>query len=376
MASPGRRKGTPLIEELFQDAYRFEFFQAVRILERYHDLRAKDDPRFRRIPVGYDGTPDTEIVRFAALAALSFPAGSISEVRDVVFEGAPSINEWDKPPMEMLVAFLGLTGPHGVLPRHYTSLILKRMQEKDYTLRDFLDLFNHRVISLFTAAWEKYRFPLTYERRAYSPGIDREDLFMQALHSYVGMGTDALRGRLEVDDESFLFYAGFFSHFPRSALPLESILSEYFSLPVQIEQFQGQWLYLNDEDLSRIPSRGLPLGVNAILGVNLIAGRRTWDVQSKFRIRIGPVSYSHFQKMMPIGDMLRPLCQLVRMYVGLELDFDVQPVLKASEVPWFRLDSKSTPGPRLGWNTWSRTEEFHKDVAEVCFFLDGHNLAQ
>lgn len=370
MASPGRRKSSPLIEELLSDAYRFDFFQAVRILERYYDLRSTEEPRWRRVPVGYDGTPDTEIVRFAALPALSFPAGSISEVREVPLDAGQAREEWENPPFEMMVAFLGLTGPHGVLPRHYTSLILKRTQEKDYAFRDFLDLFNHRIVSLFYRAWEKYRFPLSYERRAYSRGVDSEDLFTQSLYCYVGLGTDALRGRLGVDDENFLYYAGFFAHFPRSSLPLESILSEYFSLPVQIEQFQGQWLYLSDEDLSRMPSREQALGVNAVLGVSLVAGRRTWDVQSKFRIRVGPVTYARFKQLMPIGDMLRPLCQLARMYVGPELDFDVLPVLEAKEVPWFRLEEKNGEGPRLGWNTWSRTGEFKQDVADVCFFLD------
>ena len=34
---------------------------------------------------------------------------------------------------------------------------------KDYALRDFLDIFNHRALSLFYRAWQKYRFPFAYE---------------------------------------------------------------------------------------------------------------------------------------------------------------------------------------------------------------------
>ncbi len=64
----------------------------------------------------------------------------------------------------MAVACLGLFGPSGSLPDHYTSLVIQRLRQHDFALRDFLDLFNHRTISLFYRAWEKYRFTIAYER--------------------------------------------------------------------------------------------------------------------------------------------------------------------------------------------------------------------
>ena len=36
--------------------------------------------------------------------------------------------------------------------------------ERNQGLREFLDIFNHRLISFFYRAWEKYRFPIAYER--------------------------------------------------------------------------------------------------------------------------------------------------------------------------------------------------------------------
>ena len=32
----------------------------------------------------------------------------------------------------MLVTFLGLTGPNGVLPQHYTTLLLQRVRSEDH----------------------------------------------------------------------------------------------------------------------------------------------------------------------------------------------------------------------------------------------------
>ena len=60
--------------------------------------------------------------------------------------------------------FMGTTGPQGPLPHFYTTLILSRLRSGDKTLRDFLDLFHHRMLSFFYQAWEKYRFAVSYDR--------------------------------------------------------------------------------------------------------------------------------------------------------------------------------------------------------------------
>ena len=63
MATPRRRAAPPLVETLFEEPYRFDFFQAVRLLDRL-------DPD--RVPVGRDGPPRREVVavRRAALPGL------------------------------------------------------------------------------------------------------------------------------------------------------------------------------------------------------------------------------------------------------------------------------------------------------------------
>lgn len=381
MATEGRRAGTPLIEELYASAFRFDFFQAVRVLERHAERQARRNARANaptvsqapkedrsgRRPVGFDADPDREIVRFRALPALSFPAGPVAEVVPPEDVGE---TEDETAPTEMLVTFLGLTGPQGVLPRHYTALLLKRLQQKDSTLRAFFDLFHHRTISLFYRAWEKYRFPFALERHRLAPSRDTGDLFTDVLYCLVGMGTAELAGRTTIPDESLLYYAGHFADRHRPALTLETILADYFELPITIEQFEGQWLYLDDGDCSRLPGRSDRGTANTTLGLNLVAGRRIWDVQSKFRVRVGPVKLTEFKRLMPIGDMLRPLTQMARLYVGPDFDFDIQPVLEGPEVPWFQLDSRSEDGPRLGWTTWSRVGAFERDVDDVSFSLD------
>ncbi len=349
-------------------------------------LRPQAGPRR---PLGGDFAPTEEVVRFRATPSHSFPAGSVVDV-------APPRAE-DAPP-EMTVAFHGLTGPQGVLPQHYTTLLIERVRAKDFSLRDFLDMFNHRAISHFYRAWRKYRFPFAYEESVRSTGFSRketppkggttsvaDDLFTQCLYCLLGLGTGRQRGRAEFADEALLYFSGHFAHWPRSAIALEGILNEYFQIPAAVKQFQGEWLYLAVEDRSALPSRSRrregdsPIfadtkigtvpgkGQYTALGSEAVVGQRVWDVESKFRIRLGPLSYADFRRLLPDGDMLRPVREMVRLYAGPHLEFDVQLVLKRREVPRCRLGGDPAGASRLGWNTWVRHGEFSADVDDAVF---------
>jgi type VI secretion system protein ImpH len=382
-----------LNDDLFREPYRFDFFQAVRLLERWRRERDElrpgaSDPA---APVGHD-EPSREAVRFVSQASLSFPAAAIAEARppgttdaggrarpgaprpvagpepssSVTADAAGSLS----PPgaAELVVTFLGLTGPSGVLPRHYTELLLRRVREKDTTFRDFLDLFHHRLISLFYRAWEKHRLAAAYERSQLE-GRGEPDLATQGLYSLVGLGTGGLRGRLEVDDEAFLYFSGHFAHFPRSAAALEGLLTDYLEMPVRVQSLQGQWLRLEKDDQSATPGPSCPAGRNNQLGVDAVVGERVWDVQSKVRIRLGPLSGEQFRSLLPLGPGLKPLAQLVRSYVGPELDFDIQPILRAGDVPSGRLGGPPGLGSYLGWNCWVGSQPFTHNVDDAVFTI-------
>jgi type VI secretion system protein ImpH len=356
---------------LLADPGGFEFFQAVRTLERLARQNAHRDPSLSAKPVGEDHLSDQEAVNFRSQPSLCFPPSPIVQVHALA--RADRLQEKRTPFVEMVVSFFGLTGPTGVLPDHYTALILRRMRYKDYSLRDFLDLFNHRAISLFYRAWCKYRLPFAYERTKSRDRSDlgpdaSEDPVTQALYCLVGLGTRGLRGRLELDDEAILYYAGHFAHFPRSASGVESILGDYFApLAIRINQLQGQWLHLEPDEQSKLPSGALPRGLNNELGASVVAGARVWDVRSKFRVVMGPMSYRQFEQFLPDRKGLRTLCQLVRIYVGPEFDFDVQLVLLAEEVPVTRVGHD---GSQLGWNSWIRTRPFAQPARDAVFSLD------
>ena len=355
-------------QRLYDEGHAFNFFQAVRLLQRLQPDRAR---------VGHSGPPAREAVRFRVMPSLNFPPSSIYELR-------PATQE--QPVPAMLVAFLGLTGPSGVMPRHYTEQILRQERERKgeerRALRDWFDLFNHRMISLFYRAWEKYRFwPPTSAagRRAANP--------IRSAHSVyclIGMGTGGLRDRLRIeaverggerrrllariDDLSLLHYAGLLAQRTRNAAGLEALLQDYFGVPARVQQFAGQWLQLEPASQSRLGA----VEENCALGVNCVAGERVWDVQGKIRIRLGPLDYARFLDFLPDHAPLPEhkafflLVHLVRLYAGSELDFDVQAVLRADAVPECQL-TEETPGARLGWNTWLTSQQPAHDPSDALF---------
>ncbi|HEY1755879.1 MAG TPA: type VI secretion system baseplate subunit TssG [Bryobacteraceae bacterium] len=334
-----REAAIPLDQRLFESPFEFDFFQAVRLLHLTLD---------ERTGVGRLAKPDEEPVRFKVRQSLEFPPSSIH-----------SLSAETDPP-RMTVAFFGLTGVQGVLPHHYTEHILARATTKDFAMAEFLDLFNHRIISLFYRAWEKHRLPVRFQLAFVKGELDE---FTQYLFDWIGLGTAGLRGRMAVRDQALLRYAGLLGQRPSCASALRGILRDYFGVEVEIEEFAGAWYSLAEEDQSNLDEESL----KNRLGEGALAGDAVWDQQARFRIRLGPLKLVEFLAFLPDGDAIGELQDLVRFYVGPVLRFDVQLVLKADEVPFSQLGDESRAGPRLGWCGWAKTEEFQNDAGDAVF---------
>jgi type VI secretion system protein ImpH len=336
MGTKDRRTNSSLTQRLEGEPYRFDFYQVVRLLEQI-------DPE--RNTVGHDGDPRRDAARFRTRASLSFPP---SQIFQITFNGPDA----DDAPPEVTVAFMGLTGPLGVLPQHFTELVAERARYGDTALWEFLDIFNHRMISLFYRVWKKHRLAASYEHQGF-------DDITQYLFDIVGMGTNGLRGHLSVPDRAMLLYGGLIAQRPHSAGIIKAILADYFSVPVNVEQFAGQWLELEAEDCSRLGT------ANNQLGVNTIAGKRFWDNQSKFRAIFGALTFEEFKAFIPAGSAFKPATELVRFLAGMEFDFDINLVLKADQIPDCVLSTRVNAAPMLGWTTWLKTQPFSKDDSQV-----------
>ncbi len=324
---------------LLQEPYCFDFFQAVRLLERFFPDRE---------PIGKFEQPSSEVVRIGAHASLAFPASQIQ-----------AIEYKDNSPARLTVNFMGLTGPEGVLPLPYTSLIIERLRAADSSASDFFDIFNHRIISFFYQAWRKYRLEIAYE-------CGERERFSRQLLSVVGLGTPGLEDRQAVPDDATIYYAGLLGQRPRSAQALRQILEDYFDVPVEIEQFTGGWYSLGADDQCRFTGFEKD---SEKLGLGVVAGDAVWDQQSRVRLILGPLDLEQYSSFLPDGSCWEALRSWVRFFSNDEFDFELKLILKRDDVPVCELGAEGDGGPRLGWVSWVKSAPMKDDPGDTVLAL-------
>ena len=340
--------------------HRFDGLQAVRVAE----LGAAGGMG----RLGTEMAPGDEGLRLVATQGLAFAPAEAISLRDGVVAGD---TRGGRGGATLRMAFLGLTGPLGVLPQIYAEMVQRADRLRNTSVSAFLDMFNHRLASLLVRAGEKYRLGLLVQRAATQAGVlSNADPASAAMLAVAGFGTPHLRGRLSVPDEVLLYYAGLFAGRNRPAGALAAMLADYLDLPVRVEQFSGRWVQVTPEEQTCLTRPGAPSRFGA-LGIDTVAGNRIWDVAGNFRVVVGPVGREAMRDLMPDEPGLRRLVDLVRAFAGLDLGFDVQVILKRDEVPDLALNPLGDPdAPRLGWNTWAQSLPALADKEDIILDPD------
>ena len=322
-----------LLRQLADAPHKFGFFQAVRLLENAHpglprigtSLRLRDDP-----------------IRFAQSPSLSFAPAALARFTPA---------DGDKPPT-LQQRFFGLFGANGPLPLHLTEFARERARRMpaDRALVRFLDMFHHRLLSLFYRAWSEAQPTVSLDR-------PENDPFSRWVGSVAGYGLATLRGRDSVPDGARLASAGILGRAVHGAEGLERILNDFFRVPVRVHQWQPHWMRLPEDARSRIGLRNAPVA----LGQNAVIGAKVWDCQTRFRVEIGPLSLEQYKRFLPGGESMKRLHDWVLNYIGYELSCEMHLVLKKAEVPAVTLGAAGA----LGWTSWlgpRRSEEPARDL--------------
>ena len=367
-----------LKQEVLDNATRFEFFEAARLLSiiagpdgpvsslsestgveedkaadgfSNDELSLKPETPQKKRPAHHN-TKDLK-VRFRSAATKNFPAGEIQKLE----------KEGDL--IELFTNVIGLFGPTGVLPHLDKDLVSGG--SPNLLLRDFLDIFNTRIIKLFYEAWKANRQDIMlemYQRKL----AKREDSCTMLLLSVCGYGLSQTRDQHLFPDEVFAASAGLLSRNVRPASGIRRCIASQFNVPVSVKEFIKERLYLPREIQTRIASDGT--GHN-VLGRTAILGRSVPAHRQRFEVQLGPLNRYEFEMLCPFDNTLamqdeqkqvddiretgeqkqniafRRLVDLIKSVLGRPLDFDIRFEVTAEAVLGTQLGKT-----RLGFDSW------------------------
>ncbi|MBQ1763179.1 MAG: type VI secretion system baseplate subunit TssG [Aquincola sp.] len=288
-------------------------------------------------PVGLAQRPQQEGHRLGQQASLAFAP---RELASVTLE--PGL------PAQLRLFGLGVLGPNGPLPLHMTERVRERSESRrDDTLAHFIDLFHHRYFSHFYRAWAQAQS---------AAGLDRanDETFTRYIARLAGDEPAEVQGSALAPHARWAASA----HRIRSARDpdgLVSSLSRYFGVPVRLCEFQLHWVPLDTVDQTQLDHPR----ASGVLGQGAVAGEFIPDRQSRFRLQIGPLDLPGYLRLTPEGEGngqdLPALVELVRSFIGLEYEWEVELLLLADSAPPCVLGD----GALLGCSSWMGKDERH-----------------
>jgi type VI secretion system protein ImpH len=336
------------VEQLLATPQRFGFHQAVRLLGRW--LR------------GSQGLGSRTVLRYRNSLSLSFPASEIAQLAVRRHEEeAGSANGEGIERIDLTPAFMGLLGAGGALPLFYTELLSAREEapHRDPAARAFLDIFQHRAVSLFHEAWNKHRLPLQSEREG-------EERFLPMALSLAGVGQASLRSRLRpegggVADHALAYYAGALQQRHIGSTQMQRLLASYFDVPVAVKQFVGRWFALNPSDRTCLGE------ANATLGGAAVVGERVWQRDLRLRITLGPLDAAEHRRFLPGATGAVALRELLTLINGVSLEYEIRLSLRADAVATVHLGDSPQGAARLGWNSFLQSRPSPRDRSEAGY---------
>jgi type VI secretion system protein ImpH len=350
MRTAYRRIDPGLIDQLTEAPQRFEFFQAVRLLDNW----------FRRASKRSSDDPVSEQIRFQNPLSLRFAPSQIEDLQLKTRLDEEGRETGEAAQVDITPSFIGMLGLHGGLPIHYTERVANQQRfHRDDSTRAFFDMFSNRAVGHFYRAWKKGQLPLQYEN-------NRKNHFLPLLLALSGLGFSPLRDRLQegpgrIDDESIAFFSGLLRQRPVSASALQNILNSYLRVPVRVEQFVGKWYVIPSTQRSTLG------GCNALLGQTLLLGERVWQRNLRVRIHIGPLTHDRYMSFLPNGEYAAVLEKIFTLATGYQFEYEIRPILRAADVKPVQIGRGG--GARLGYDSFLICGPAQTDRSDTVFEL-------
>lgn len=307
---------TPFIRALLARAPQMNFFQLCQLLETLMP---------QGMSLGASDTPAGESVRFRPYPKVGFPC---SELASVEFNHERP----DRPPT-VRTTFLGLYGVNAVMPPHLIDDIVLRREGHEEVM-SFLDLFNHRIATLFYRSWRKYRYPSGFERG--------DDTTSRALLCLAGFGLGDKAAGAGLPGASVLGLLGLLTQRTRTVEGLAGVVA--LSLPgagVKVEERFPVWVRLSDQPGLRSRGSSGPPGTRETAGQGLgqghVLGRRVKNRGEAVRLTLHPSTPEQAHDLLPDAPLYKELMSMLRVYLGNKADVVLRMEVSAAVVPVLKL---------------------------------------
>jgi type VI secretion system protein ImpH len=323
-----RRQIPDLIEEIYSKPYEFELAQALKVFEYFYP----DNPEV--------GEPDAllfEKIVFKSRVNLSTAASDVYKIYD------------ENSKIVVVVNMMGIAGIQGPLPTPYTEWIIDQLNKRDTAFADFLDIFNHRFISIKTKIL-----------KCYTPTLSKKQPHLTTLGRTVASLTGLENYKSDNSIRRIVKYAGLMWGNSHSAAGFKAMVSDYFGVRTAIRLLEERWFNIEPEDRTYIGQQNCELGINATVG------RRVRNSNTMFRLTLGSMNGFMFRQFLKNGKAYKELLNIGNDYLPQGQKFYINLIINENDVTQTRLDGKS----ELGWTSWIYEKKPKGNDAQVFLFQD------
>lgn len=228
---------------------------------------------------------------------------------------------------EIYVNLGGIAGIEGTLPDCYVEEFITFNKKSRKAISDFFDIFNGRMLFL------RYSHMKRQKVESLSSPIEKS-VIGNIIFSLAGFDfneqsmsdSNFSKSNLLIPEQFKISSQNLFWKNARSASGLKALLSSFFKVPIEIEQFRGGFIKLTSEETSKIGTKNYRLNK---LGQDCFLGSKVWDASKGINIKIGPLSYSEYCKFLPKHSgmdqrfsPMQKMKEIIKMYLpyGLEVN--------------------------------------------------------
>jgi type VI secretion system protein ImpH len=282
-------------------------------------------------PVGADWPAHVESVRFCHDPELRFHDADVVEAVLVEPAGAPSF-------VQLTTTFAGLTGAASPLPPGLIERLCHDDDDESAVQRAFLDLFHHRLLSLFYRGRLKFDLPRSSSPTGHGRVLDWVLLLSGLAPAHAERLTHLSRAQLLQLSPLLACYP---ANGERIAVALRFVLADVLQgAEVRIVELRGGFSTIE-------PSSRVRLGVDVRLGRTSTLGARAPSPSQQLTILLGPLSADACARLCPGGDRHHEFAAVAALFCPETVRLAVE--LTPSTTPPTRLGARDAS---LGRATW------------------------